>query len=102
MPNNFCTTSKVNLSMPESCNICKFVQCECLEPSGTFKLEIPAGTWTVYEDDMSVKVLTDEHFREFDKADFARLMGEQKVIPVKEVPLETQSLTRDHTDEDKN
>ena len=85
--------------MSESCNICKFVQCECLEASGTFKLEIPAGTWTVYEDDMSVKVLTDDNLREFDKADFSRLMVEQKVIPVKKISLETQSLIRVHGDE---
>lgn len=86
--------------MSESCNICKFVECECLEPSRTFKLVIPAGTWTVYEDDMSVKVLTNSHLREFDKADFARLMREQKVIPVKKISLETQSQTRGYADED--
>ena len=49
---------------------------------------------------MSVKVLTNSHLREFDKADFARLMREQKVIPVKKISLETQSQTRGYADED--
>lgn len=86
--------------MSESCNIYKFDQCECLEPSGTFRLKIPDGTWTVYEDDMSVKVLTGDHLRQFDKADFAQLMAEQKVTPVKNISLETQSLIRRNADED--
>lgn len=86
--------------MSESFNICKFVECACLESSRTFRLGIPAGTCTVYEDDMSVKVLTGHHLREFDKADFARLKGEEKVILVKKISLETQSQTRGYADED--
>jgi hypothetical protein len=59
----------------------RFERCECLGPQRRFNFVIPAGTWVVDEDDVSVKIILGYRAKELDKSAFYELKAEKKAIP---------------------
>lgn len=59
----------------------RFERCECLGPQRRFHFIIPAGIWTVDEDDVCVKIILGYRVKELDKSAFNELKSEKKAIP---------------------
>ena len=59
----------------------RFETCQCLGPQRQFNFVIPAGTWVVDEDDVSVKIILGYRAKELDKSAFNELKAEKKAIP---------------------